>query len=212
MGRVVDGVLGARERLGSVRVGVDGVDGAGKTWFADALADALRARDEPVVRVSVDDFHRPSRERYRRGRQSPEGFFLDSYDYAALHREVLAPLGPGGDRRYRAAVFDHRSDEPVDAEQQTAPRGVILVVDGIFLHRDELAQHWDVSVFLDVPFDETFRRMAQRDGCPPDPADPANRRYVEGQRLYLGASRPAARATFVIDNSDPTAPELLTPA
>ena len=42
-------------------------------------------------------------------------------------------------------------------------------------------------MFLDVPFDETFRRMAVRDGCPPDPADPANARYLEGQRLYLGA-------------------------
>ena len=203
------GAVGAARGLGGgrpVRVGVDGVDGAGKTWFADALGDALRAEGHHVVRVSVDDFHRPARERYRRGRDSAQGFFLDSYDYAALRREVLDPLGPGGDLRYRTAVFDHRSDEPVDAPQRTAPPDAVLVVDGIFLHRDELQHHWDVSVFLDVPFAETYRRMAVRDGCPPDPHDARNRRYLDGQRLYLSACRPAQRATLVVDNTDPAAP------
>ncbi|WP_444664042.1 uridine kinase [Cellulomonas sp. CW35] len=217
MGDVVRHVVGVVRQIGEcgggrpVRVGVDGVDGAGKTWFADGLADALRAADVPVVRVSVDGFHHPARERYRRGRTSPEGFFLDSYDYAALRREVLVPLGPGGDRRYRTAVFDHRSDERVDTPQRVAPDDAVLVVDGIFLHRDELADQWDLSLFLDVPFAETFRRMAVRDGCPPDPQDARNRRYVEGQRLYLSTCAPAQRATLVVDNTDPTAPVLRAP-
>ena len=66
----------------------------------------------------------------------------------------------------------------------------MLVVDGIFLHRDELAAWWDFSVYLDVDFAETFARMAVRDGCSPDPTHPANARYVEGQRRYLAACRP----------------------
>ncbi|GAB2673583.1 hypothetical protein [Kribbella swartbergensis] len=40
-----------------VRVGVDGVDGSGKTTFANELADVLRNLGRYVVRVSVDDFH-----------------------------------------------------------------------------------------------------------------------------------------------------------
>jgi len=40
-----------------VRVGVDGVDGSGKTVFADELAAVLRSLGRYVVRVSVDDFH-----------------------------------------------------------------------------------------------------------------------------------------------------------
>ena len=79
----------------------------------------------------------------------------------------------------------------------------MLVVDGIFLHRDELVARWDASVFLEVPFEETFRRMAVRDGCPADPADPANARYLEGQRLYLARCGPHLRATWVVDNADP---------
>lgn len=61
------------------RVGIDGVDGAGKTIFADELAVALRGFGRPAVRVSLDGFHNPRHVRYRGGRSSPEGFWLDSY-------------------------------------------------------------------------------------------------------------------------------------
>ncbi|WP_202409273.1 hypothetical protein [Deinococcus xianganensis] len=75
------------------RVAVDGVDGAGKTALADELAGRVRALGRPVVRVSIDGFHQPRAARYARGRTSPEGFYRDSYDLAALAREVLSHTG-----------------------------------------------------------------------------------------------------------------------
>jgi hypothetical protein len=94
------------------RVAIDGVDGAGKTHFADELGLVLGASGASVIRASVDGFHNPRSIRYRQGRDSPEGFFRDSYDYAQLKAVLLDPLSPG---HYRAAVFDHRSDLPVSA-------------------------------------------------------------------------------------------------
>ncbi|GCD18977.1 hypothetical protein CTKZ_05390 [Cellulomonas algicola] len=192
-----------------VLVGVDGVDGAGKTVLADELAVALGTDGRTVVRASVDGFHRARADRYARGRRSPEGFYRDSYDHDALHRELLAPFGPGGSRRYRTAVRDVATDRLLDAPLRTAPDDAVLVVDGIFLHRPELAGWWDVSVFLRVPFDVTFARMAARDGCPADPDDPVNARYRDGQLLYLAEVAPADRATVVVDNADPARPVLV---
>ncbi|HEX9419266.1 MAG TPA: hypothetical protein VGA81_09425, partial [Methylomirabilota bacterium] len=77
------------------RVGIDGVDGAGKTTFADELRDRLVSSGRPLIRAGVDWFHHPKPVRYRRGRYSPEGHYRDSYDYAALRRLLLDPLGPG---------------------------------------------------------------------------------------------------------------------
>ncbi len=71
---------------GAVRVAIDGVDGSGKTVFADDLTGVLRAAGRTVVRVSVDDFHQPRALRHHRGRDSPVGFWLDSYDYSVLRR------------------------------------------------------------------------------------------------------------------------------
>jgi len=195
---------------GCVRVGVDGVDGAGKTCFADELAAALRRRGRPVIRIGVDDFHQVRAIRYRRGRQSPSGFWLDSFDYDRLWAEVLTPLGPGGSRRYRPAGHDLATDQVLHPPTRTAPAGAVVVVDGLFLHRAELAGAWELSIFLDVGFDETARRMASRDGFESDPEHPSLARYVLAQRRYLATCRPRERADVVIDNTVLSAPVLVS--
>jgi uridine kinase len=63
------------------------------------LGNALDRLGVPVIRASVDGFHHPREIRYRLGRDSPEGFYRDSYDLDALQRELLDPLSPGGSRR-----------------------------------------------------------------------------------------------------------------
>ena len=55
-----------------------------------------------------------------------------------------------------------------------------MVIDGIFLHRDELVEAWDYSIFLDVPFKLSVARMAARDGSAPDPAGPQRRSLRRG--------------------------------
>ncbi len=184
-------------------IAVDGADGAGKTTFARHLAASIERAGRPAVIVHEDDFLAPRRVRHRRGRHSPEGFFLDSYDLVALSQHVLEPLGPGGDRRIRRAVFDHRRDAPIHALDEEVPRDAVVIVEGMFLHRDELADRWDWSVLLDVPFNETARRMAERDGSHPDPEHRSMRRYVEGQRIYFATCQPHERAALVLDNTGP---------
>ena len=61
---------------------------------------------------------------------------------------------------------------------------------------------------LDVPFAETARRMAERDGSNADPEHPSMRRYIDGQRRYLTTCDPRRRAMLVVDNSDPRGPRI----
>ncbi len=194
-----------------LRVAVDGVDGAGKTTFADELATCLRQQTRPVIRAGVDGFHHPREVRYRRGRGSPEGFFLDSYNYEALREALLDPLSPGGSGWFRTAIFDHVQDSAVVAPKQLAAPDALLVFDGIFLHRTELRAYWDFSVFLDVPFEISIPRGAGRGPGygSPDPTASENRRYVEGQRLYFRECEPADHATLVIDNGNLAEPRIV---
>lgn len=189
------------------RIAIDGPDGAGKTHFADRLAELLHNSYQcHVVRVSIDHFHNVRELRYRQGRHSPKGFWEDSYDYSRFRSDVLEPFAPGGSRRYRCACYSHETDEVLYPEFETADPAAVLVVDGLFLHRAEFSSVWDLSVFLDVSFIETARRMALRDGTPPDPEHPIMRRYVEGQRLYFRQCSPQQLATILIDNNDVHAP------
>ena len=192
-------------------VGIDGVDGAGKTTFADALAAELGAagRSRPALRVSLDDFHHSRRVRYRRGRRSAEGFRFDSYNVQQFRAAVLDPLKPGGSGWYRPSGHDVASDAVLFPPPLSAQPCAVVLVDGLFLHRDELAAQWDFSVFLDVPFTVSAARMAQRDGSPADPEDPMMHRYVGGQRIYFADTDPALRASVVVENSDPSHPRVI---
>lgn len=183
-------------------VAVDGVDGSGKTTFATDFARALEGQGHSVVVIHADDFLHLRQVRHRRGRDSPEGFWRDSYDYESLVRDVLIPFGPQGDGLFRRASSDHVLDVKVDLPLTAAPRGTTCIVEGMFLHRQELAGYWDHSLFLKAPFAQTAKRMAIRDGTAPDPTHPSMRRYVQGQLMYFAAASPWRQATVVVDNSD----------
>jgi len=145
-----------------IGVAIDGPDAAGKTTLADELAGLLERGGNAVIRASIDGFHRPRASRHRRGEYSPDGYFQDSFDYEALRRHLLAPLGPNGDRRYRPRVFDFRSDAAVPDEWSVASGNAILLFDGVFLLRTELNDVWDFRVVVAVEFEEMLRRALVR--------------------------------------------------
>ena len=195
-----------------VRVAIDGVDAAGKTTLADELAPLIEALGRPVIRASVDGFHNPAAVRRRRGAASPEGYFEDSFNYEALREVLLRPLGPGGSRVFKRAVFDFRSDLPVDARSEQVADDAILLLDGVFLLRPELREYFDSSVFVRADFDVTLARAERRDvdlfGSSEEVRRRYTERYIPGQRIYLATVQPERWASIVVDNNDPRRPSI----
>lgn len=192
-------------------VAVDGTDGAGKTWFADELAEVLSARGHRVVRASVDDFHFPREHRHQHGRTA-DSVWSRSFDYRALRRELLDPWLRGPGTPYRPAWHDVRTDALLDLDREAVPARGVLVVDAVFAQRPELEQVWDLVVFLDVPFEVSVVRMSARDGTPPDVDHPDQRRYVDAQGHYLRSCAPRERADLLVDNTDLCRPRVVTTA
>src|SRR4029079_9300372 len=82
-------IQAARRTDGCSLIAVDGIDGAGKSTFADELAGVLLADGVTVIRSTTDSFHNPRTVRWRRGKTSPDGFYLDSHDLTTLRRFLL---------------------------------------------------------------------------------------------------------------------------
>lgn len=185
---------------GRTILAVDGIDGAGKSMFADALAERFDRAGHVTAQASIDGFHRPRAERYARGADSPEGFYRDSYDYDQFERFLIEPFRLGGSTGFVTAVFDHRADAPVEMRWQTVGPDATLIVDGIFLNRPELRGLWNYSIWLDVPRDVAESRMLARDGSS------GQARYRGGQEIYLAEADPRAVATAIVDNTDYNTP------
>ncbi|WKT90879.1 uridine kinase [Microbacterium maritypicum] len=184
-----------------ILVALDGFDGAGKSHLSRELAvHARRRSSRPVVRVSIDGFHRPKAERVAAG-AGPEGFYSGSYRYDAFHACVVDGLRVHGS--ITPGVWDVDRDEAVNPAPIAVPPAGVVLVDGIFLQRPELAKVWDATVWVHAPFEVSVPRGNARfpGNHDPDPEAPSNRRYVGGQRLYLSAARPQERATWVWDNT-----------
>lgn len=185
-------------------VAIDGRDAAGKTTFADALVAPLETRGAVVVRAGVDDFERPRAERYARGRFSAKGYYKDSFDYDALCRLLLDPLRSGASPALvRTKAFDLAADRPVSARPVAVPLRGIVIVDGVFLQRPELADRWDLAIYLEVSEEEATRRALARAGGDSDALRRLqDSRYMAAHRLYRDEADPAASAGLVIDNED----------
>ena len=205
----------ARRPAHPLRVAIDGIDAAGKTTLAGELAPLVERAGRPVIRAGSDGFHRPRADRYRQGALSPAGYYDDSFDTDALLAALLIPLGPRGTRRYRRAVFDYRQDERVAAPEERAPRDAVLLFDGVFLLRPELAAHWDFRILVAVTAATALRRAQERDKALFGDAGAVTaryrQRYLPGQRLYFAAVHPQAAADVIVVNDDPVHPYLARP-
>jgi uridine kinase len=187
---------------GRAIVAVDGLDGAGKTLFADALAAQLGVGHRAVFRASIDDFHQSRARRYARGRDSAEGFYRDSYDYPTFKRMLTEPFRTGWIGSFNLRAFDLKRDIPFEPKWSSGPEDALLVVDGIFLNRPELRGIWNYSIWLEVDPAVALARVKARDAqeFEHDIANPE--RYSGGQALYLAEAKPIEAATAIIDNND----------
>jgi uridine kinase len=195
------------------RVAVDGFCGAGKTTFADHLANKLAASRRIVIRATTDDFQNPPEIRWQLGERSPHGFYLHAIDFDSLRSQLLEPLGPGGTRRYRTSTYDMRSMKPNLSPLHVSDPTSILVVDGLFLLTIGLRSCWDFSIFIDASVATCIARARLRNQERQVDADAVEalyrERYAPGFQLYLDQDRPREVADVVVLNEKSESPSLL---
>lgn len=193
-----------------LRVGIDGVSASGKTVFADELAIILRKMNREVIRTGIDGFHNPPEIRHRRGAMSVEGYVEDSFDYSAVRKHVLNPLGPEGNLSYVPEVYDHAQGTTKQPDPIFASPDAILLFEGVMLFREEIANAFDYKILVNTSFEVALERAKARDlnhfGSMQTLMDKYTRRFIPGQKRYLSECRPETQANVIFQNDDPSRP------
>ena len=140
-----------------VLVGLDGAVAAGKSTAAAQVAAELKARGLSVAVISADGFLLSAGRLRELGLAGRKGF-PESFDRAAMVAfltAVRAGRAPGAPR-YSHAAYDVSTDET----QSSA--GDVVIFEGVNVLGADLADLYDLRVYLDVPEDVAKGRFLQR--------------------------------------------------
>ncbi|MGF9768343.1 hypothetical protein [Bacillus albus] len=188
------------------RVGVSGITASGKTTFANELAEEIKKRGLPVTRASIDDFHNPRVIRYAKGKESARGYYEDAHDYTAFKERLLRPLGPNGNLQYETISHNLKTDIPVHNEPLVATQNMVLIVDGTFLLKKDVAHLFDYKIFVDTDFEIARKLGAKRETEAFGSYEEAEKmflsRYHAACKMYIDEHNPKSCADVVFQNSD----------
>jgi uridine kinase len=97
-------------------------------------------------------------------------------------------------------------------EWLTADDDAILLFDGVFALRPELAPNWDFSIFVQISLALSLSRALERDlalhGSPEAVRESYEKRYLPAQARYLATMRPMDLADLVVENAEPARPSV----
>ena len=154
-------------------LGIAGPPAAGKSTVAGALRDALNGgrgpggggEGEVATIAALDGFHYDDSVLDARGHRPRKGapFTFDTAGYAAMLERLAAPARDA----VAVPVFDRDLELSRAAAAIVEPHHRIVITEGNYLLLDDdgwrpVRERLDLSVFLDVPFEELRRRLMAR--------------------------------------------------
>ncbi|OGO31798.1 MAG: hypothetical protein A2Z29_08330 [Chloroflexi bacterium RBG_16_56_11] len=201
------GEIGRKKAAGRPYVvGISGIDCSGKSLFAGAFEKFLQAKGHQTQLISLDDFHNPKEIRCA-GKDQADNYYNRSFNINLIKEKLLKPLRGKKAFSVRMTLLDWRTDRYEIEREFSFSRDTIVIFEGVFLFRNELAPHIDYKVFLSITFEESKKRAKERDA--EAVIKKYDNKYLPAQRKYLEEYPPRKTADIVIDNTDYHRPHIM---
>lgn len=165
---------------------IDGPSAAGTSTLGKLLAARLDA-----TLISGDDFYRDLDEATRWALRPEEGVHL-YFDWQRLRDQVLVPLRAGKSVRYQP--FSWLATGGLSEIPVVLTATPIVILEGVYAARPELADLVDVSVLVQTPAPERHRRLVER----AHGNDQWWSRWDTAEQLYFSAIRPPESFDLVV--------------
>ena len=138
-------------------VAIDGLSGAGKTTLVQKLQNSI----DQVIIIHIDD-HIVRRE-YRYNTSYDEWFeyYQLQWDVTYLKEHLFDKLHQN--EQLLQLLFYNKENDTLSKNTMNIPPSSIVIIEGIFLLRDEWKAYYDYTVFVDCPREVRYERVLHRD-------------------------------------------------
>jgi HAD superfamily hydrolase (TIGR01549 family) len=180
-------------------IGVNGIDGAGKTEFAASLVTFLKTKGFQTQLINLDDFHNPKAIRYA-GKDQADNYYNKSFNIDLVIDKLLLPIKKKIPVSLKLKTLNLTTDKYENEREYIIDANTIVIFEGVFLFRKELTPYIDSKVFLDIPFEESKKRAKLRDLH--DSLNKYDIKYLPAQERYLREYPATKVANIIIDNTN----------
>lgn len=175
-------------------VAIDGLSGAGKTTLVKHLEHIL----ENVVVIHIDDHIVERSKRYNTGHAQWFEYYQLQWDTKFLKEQLFQKI-----RQNVSSIklpFYNKEEDTNFNKTINISGYSMIIIEGIFLLRDEWKSFYDYIVFLDCPKEVRYKRVIQRDTYIGDKEKILHKytlRYWVAEEYYLEKQNPIKRAHYI---------------
>jgi phosphoglycolate phosphatase len=196
---ILNAVKSRKQADRALVIGVNGIDCSGKSVFSKALDKFLKSKGHDTQLIELDDFHNPRKIRYA-GENQAENYYQRSFNTDLLVKKLLLPIREKITVSTQLNLLNVDSDKYDLIKNYSVKWNTIVIFEGVFIFRKELALYTDYKVFLDIPFNECKRRAKVRDIQAS--VEKYDTKYIPAQMKYLKEYPLRQITDMVIDNTD----------
>lgn len=158
-------------------LGIDGLSRSGKTTFVSELEHLLEMSGYRSVTFHIDDYIEPKEKRYNTGHEEWYEYYFLQWDVAKLKQQLFD------------SIMERIPPENLKVD--------LVLIEGVFLQRDEWRSAFDCVLFLQCERDVRFGREkeeTQRN------LKKFEERYWKAEKYYMDTVKPLERADFVVES------------
>jgi uridine kinase len=176
-------------------IAIDGLGGAGKTTFVNELKNRLKN----ILVIHIDDHIVERSKRYDTGHEQWYEYYQLQWDTVYLEEQLYKRIHQNDEHLY-LPFYNKNQDTCTNKTIHLSPDHIVLI-EGVFLLREEWKHYYDFIIFLDCPKEIRYERVLERDtyiGNVTERLKKYQERYWIAEDYYLTKQSPLKLAHSVI--------------
>jgi uridine kinase len=185
----------------SLLVGVSGIDGCGKGYFATQLQAHLALQGVIPAILNADGWLNLPEKRFDQ-RALAANFYENAIRLDQFFNQLVLPLR---DRRSIHLESDFVEETASDYRKHTYDyKDVsVILVEGIFLFKPQYRKYFDLAIWIDCSFPTALARAidrAQEGLSPANTIAAYDTIYFPAQKIHLAQDKPRENADLIFEN------------